>query len=149
MMYRGDNMKFVLYDKNYRIKNTDIIGNLIDCVYREDKKMNLYVLEEEHKDETGRFPLHDVWETEIEEIVNTAYNFKKTECDFLKQFNFEFAINKNMTDKQLFQVIETLEYFLQEHGITDDRENELGIIAVNILTKIANEDKEYISSKEE
>lgn len=61
-------MNFILYDRNYKIKNTEIVGILIDSVYREDRKMNLYVLEEENKDETGRYPLHDVWENEIEEL---------------------------------------------------------------------------------
>lgn len=58
-------MKYILYDKEYKIKGTEIIGILVDCQYREDKKEYLYILEENNKDKNNRYPLHDVWENEI------------------------------------------------------------------------------------
>ena len=63
-------MLIKLYEDLVKIKGTNIIGILIDEQYRTDKKMNLYVLEENKRDEDGRFPLHDVWENEIERIDN-------------------------------------------------------------------------------
>ncbi len=63
-------MLIKLYEDLVKIKGTNIIGILIDEQYRTDKKMNLYVLEENKRDKDGRFPLHDVWENEIERIDN-------------------------------------------------------------------------------
>lgn len=70
------------------------------------------------------------------------YNFTDEENNFLKQFNFGFSVDKNMTDEQLFKVIETLEDFIQLEGIDEnDEENEFGYIASTILTKMAHEDE--------
>ena len=74
-------MLIKLYEDLVKIKGTNIIGILIDEQYRTDKKMNLYVLEENKRDEDGRFPLHDVWENEIERIDNKikVYQSEMTE----------------------------------------------------------------------
>ena len=69
------------------------------------------------------------------------YSFTEEEKEFLKQFNFSFSVDKNMTDEELFEVIKSLEDFIQLKGIgEDDEENELGYIASTILTKMAHED---------
>ena len=65
-------MTIKLYEDKVRIKNTNIIGTLIDKQFRKDKKKKLYILEEENRDENGKFQLHDVWEDEIE-ILNKRY----------------------------------------------------------------------------
>ena len=62
-------MRFELYKTdNVRIKKSGIIGTLVDEVYRKDRKKYLYILEEKDRNEDGDYPLHDVWEDEIEYV---------------------------------------------------------------------------------
>ncbi len=62
---------------------------------------------------------------------------------FYEQFNFGFQVNKEMTDEQLFHVIETIDDYITMYGIGEnDWENDIGRIGSNILSKMANEDKD-------
>ena len=48
-----------------------------------------------------------------------------------------------MTDEQLFHVIETIDDYITMYGIGEnDWENDIGRIGSNILSKMANEDKD-------
>lgn len=58
-----NNNRYILYDKNYKIKNTNTIGILVDVQYRKDKQEYLYILETKDNE------LLDVWESNIEKIL--------------------------------------------------------------------------------
>lgn len=73
-------------------------------------------------------------------MKNKEYSFTKEEKEFIKKFQFKFEVNKDMTEDELFFVIETLGDFIQTEGIEDDMENEQGKIAGDILTRMAHED---------
>lgn len=60
-------MELVLHDKKYRIKNSDIIGILIDFHLVKEKNENICVLESDERNSDGEFPLYDVWERDLEE----------------------------------------------------------------------------------
>ena len=77
-------MLIKLYEDLVKIKGTNIIGILIDEQYRTDKKMNLYVLEENKRDKDGRFPLHDVWENEIERIDNKIKVYQSATDEYIE-----------------------------------------------------------------
>ena len=94
------NNKYEVYDeKYYGIKDTNIIGTLIDVQYREDRKEYLYILEEDNHE------LHDVWESDIKEltkenknyiIINDSWNNLDNKIS-----NESISQLKSMTDSQL------------------------------------------------
>lgn len=70
------------------------------------------------------------------------YNFTEQEKEFIKKLDLDFEVNKNMTDDQLFYVIEKIDDYIRTKGIGDDGfENEDGKIGADILTKMAREDE--------
>ncbi len=77
-------MLIKLYEDLVKIKGTNIIGVLIDEQYITDKKMNLYVLEENKRDTNGRFLLHDVWENEIERIDNKIKVYQSATDEYIE-----------------------------------------------------------------
>ena len=68
------------------------------------------------------------------------YKFNKKEKEFIESLRFKFKVDKNMSDDQTVYVIETIEKWIQENGIENDEETPEGSIAVDVLTKMANED---------
>ncbi len=83
--------------------------------------------------------------SELESLEeDTEYNFRIEERMYIKELNLPFEVNKNMTDEQLFKVIETIQELIRTKGIGDDGfENEIGRIGANILNRMAKEDEEY------
>lgn len=70
------------------------------------------------------------------------YNFTPKEKEFIKQMNFNFEVNKHMTEEQLLLVIDEISHFIKTKGIDKNYcENKMGKIAVDILTKMAHEDE--------
>ncbi len=75
---------------------------------------------------------------------DTEYNFNVEERRYIKDLKLPFEVNKNMTDEQLFEVIEVIQELIRTKGIGDDGfENEIGRVGANILNKMAKEDEEY------
>lgn len=75
---------------------------------------------------------------------DTEYNFSVEERMYIKDLNLPFEVNKNMTDEQLFKVIEVIQELIRTKGIGDDGfENEIGRVGANILNRMAKEDEEY------
>ena len=75
---------------------------------------------------------------------DTEYNFSVEERMYIKDLNLPFEVNKNMTDEQLFKVIEVIQELIRTKGIGDDGfENEIGRIGANILNRMAKEEEEY------
>ena len=71
------------------------------------------------------------------------YSFTQEEKTFIKKMNFDFEVNKNMTDEQLFFVIDKISNFIQTEGIGKNGfENRMGKMGADILTKMAHEDSE-------
>lgn len=60
-------MELVLHDKKYKIKNSNIIGILVDFHLVKEKNENICVLEFDERNSDGEFPLYDVWERDLEE----------------------------------------------------------------------------------
>ena len=58
-MAHEDAHKYSLYDKQYKIKNNDKVGILVDVQYRDDRKEYLYIMETKDNE------LIDVWEKDI------------------------------------------------------------------------------------
>ena len=75
---------------------------------------------------------------------DTEYNFNVEERRYIKDLKLPFEVNKNMTDEQLFEVIEVIQELIRTKGIGDDGfENEIGRVGANILNRMAKEDEEY------
>ena len=73
---------------------------------------------------------------------DTEYNFSVEERMYIKDLNLPFEVNKNMTDEQLFKVIEVIQELIRTKGIGDDGfENEIGRVGANILNRMAKEDE--------
>lgn len=69
------------------------------------------------------------------------YRYTTAEATMLTSLALPFDFRGELTDEQCDALWEAVEDHLAMHGITDDEENELGVLCAGLLTSIAHQDE--------